>query len=238
MKIRSPIVTLLVGAGLAGVLLVLDARASSDAQDRAAAAAATATVTASSTPTSSSTTTPSVTSSAPSAPAATTAPVATKPVTYAGHLNGTGSVAVVVRGEKAVAYMCDSQNRVEAWMQGSATNGKVNLSGRQSAQLTGTVTGTRLTGTVKVQGMRWTFSVRSVKPPSGLYRASAKVRGAQIIGGWIVLDDGTQVGLTSTGEEGEHPEPAPSLDTSTRSVTVDGVTLTPAPVDPATFSGQ
>jgi serine/threonine-protein kinase len=151
MKIRSPIVTLLVGAGLAGVLLVLDARASSDAQDRAAAAAATATVTASSTPTSSSTTTPSVTSSAPSAPAATTAPVATKPVTYAGHLNGTGSVAVVVRGEKAVAYMCDSQNRVEAWMQGSATNGKVNLSGRQSAQLTGTVTGTRRPA-LKVQG--------------------------------------------------------------------------------------
>jgi hypothetical protein len=62
--------------------------------------------------------------------------------------------------------------------------------------------------------------------------------GAQIIGGWIGLDDGTQVGLTSTGEEGEHPEPAPSLDTSTRSVTVDGLTLTPAPVDPATFSGQ
>ena len=131
MKIRSPIVTLLVGAGLAGVLLVLDARASSDAQEQAAAAAAPPTVTASAP----ATVTPTpVTTSAPS-PAATTAPVATRPVTYAGHLNGTGSVAVVVRGEEAVAYMCDSQNRVEAWMQGSATDGKVNLSGRQGAQL-------------------------------------------------------------------------------------------------------
>jgi hypothetical protein len=234
MKIRSPIVTLLVGAGLAGVLLVLDARASSDAQERAAAAATTPTATASATATA----TPTVTTSTPSAPAATTAPTSTKPVTYAGHLKGSGSVAVVVRGEKAVAYMCDSRNRVEAWMQGSATDGKVNLSGRHGAQLTGTATDTRLTGTVKVEGMSWTFSVKSVQPPSGLYRASAKVRGAQVIGGWIVLDDGTQVGLTSTGEEGEHPEPAPSLDTSTLSVTVDGANLNPAPVDPATFSGE
>jgi hypothetical protein len=229
MKIRSPIVTLLVGATTAGVMLVLDARASSDAQERVAAAAATTTATASVTPT-------VTTSASPSgAPTATTAPVSTKPVTYAGHLKGTGSVALVVRGDKAVAYMCDSRNGVEAWMQGSASDGKVNLSGRHGAQLTATVTGNRLTGTVKVEGMTWTFSVRSVKPPSGLYRASAKVRGAEVIGGWIVLDDGTQVGLTSTGEEGEHPTPAPSLDTSTRSVTVDGVTLNPAPVDPATF---
>jgi hypothetical protein len=233
MKIRSPIVTLLVGAGLAAVLLVLDARASSDAQEKAAAAAAAApTATASATASSpSAPTTPAATS----APAATTAPVSTKPVTYAGHLKRSGSVAVVVRGNQAVAYMCDSANRVEAWMRGSADGGKVNLSGHHGAQLTGTVTGSRLTGTVKVEDMRWTYSVKSVRPPSGLYRASAKVRGAQVIGGWIVLDDGTQVGLTSTGEEGEHPEPAPSLDTSTRSVTVDGVTLNPAPVDPATF---
>ena len=79
--------------------------------------------------------------------------------------------------------------------------------------------------------------MRSVKPPSTCIVGQRRW-GAQIIGGWIGLDDGTQVGLTSTGEEGEHPEPAPSLDTSTRSVTVDGLTLTPAPVDPATFSGQ
>jgi serine/threonine-protein kinase len=72
-----------------------------------------------------------------------------------------------------------------------------------------------------------------VKSPSGLYRLSAQVRGAKVVGGWIVLADGTQVGVLSVDGQAQ---PAPQLDTSTGGVVVDGTAATAAPVDGTTLN--
>ena len=69
----------------------------------------------------------------------------------------------------------------------------------------------------------------SAKKPSGLYRTASNVRGARLVGGWIVLADGTQVGLASFAGS---PVPAPPLDMSTRTTTILGAKVTAAPAAP------
>jgi hypothetical protein len=83
-------------------------------------------------------------------------------------------------------------------------------------------------GTVRATGKEWTFSVKTVAPPSGLYRATTNVRNAQLVGGWIILDSGQQVGLVKLGDS---TIPAPPLDTETKTATVAGATVTVAALD-------
>jgi serine/threonine-protein kinase len=140
---------------------------------------------------------------------------------------------VAVRDGRAIAYVCDGR-RVEAWLKGTASAGKLDLRSVKGARLTGSYRDSVATGTVVIGKLGWSFRVKNVRPPSGLYRAAATVRKAKIVGGWIVLADGTQVGVLSTDMV---PAPAPSLNTSTRGTTVDGVPVTAAPIDGATGSG-
>ncbi len=65
-----------------------------------------------------------------------------------------------------------------------------------------------------------------VAPPSGLYRASAQVRQAKVVGGWIVLPNGSQVGVVDVAGE---PTTAPPLDTATLTTTVNDTTVTAPP---------
>jgi len=82
-------------------------------------------------------TTPGVTT-APPPPATTTAPATAAKVTYAGStVGGQASIAIAVADGHAVAYLCDGQ-RAEAWLQGTANDGKLNLAGTGGASLTGT----------------------------------------------------------------------------------------------------
>jgi hypothetical protein len=160
----------------------------------------------------------------PEAPAATSAPAtsapadkpadkpadepadapAAAPATYAGKVTGgAATIAISVKGDKAIAYLCDG-NRTEAWLQGSARNGELVLRGAGNARLTGTYDETSAEGNVNASGRRFTFAVRAVKPPSGLYRASANVANAQIVEGWIVDGNGEVTGtMTRNGVTGE-----------------------------------
>jgi hypothetical protein len=221
LKGKSPLVTLLVGLLTAAALLTLSARAaSSDAAKRPEIA----------------TTTPPTTApaSAPatSAPAVATSAVVVPPeqpqTTYAGSTaGGAASIAIAVHNGAAIAYLCDGR-RVEAWLQGAATNDVLALTGAKDASLTGSITATRATGVIIAGGKQWTFDVSAVRAPSGLYRAAADVTGAKVVGGWIVLPDGSQVGIVTINET---PAPAPPLDTSTRGAVVNGQPLTAKPID-------
>ena len=73
------------------------------------------------------------------------------------------------------------------------------------------------------------FTADKAVEPSGVYRAAAQVRGAELKGGWIVLQDGSQVGIVS--RDGK-PAAAPPIDPATGAVTVDGTQLTARPVVP------
>lgn len=168
-----------------------------------------------------------------SPPPSTSAP--TFPATYAGRINGGGAtIAIAVRDGEAVAYVCDG-HRVEAWLSGTAVNGKLNLTGRGRASLTGVHDDKLAAGSATINGQRWQFRAPLVLPPSGLYRAAADVRNADVVAGWIVLADGTQVGIVTTDGK---PTSAPSLDTERRTATVDGTQVTASQVDGVTDVGS
>ncbi len=214
---KGPLFTLLAGVVLGAVLLSLAMTAAArDTAKRNAAVAAPAS--------------PSVSPPASAAPS----PLAAAPaVTYAGRVTGShATVAIAVHGGHAIAYLCDGK-RIEAWLKGTAVAGKLALTGAGAARLTGTY-GHLATGAVQAGSRRWTFAVAVATAPSGLYRAATKVRNAKIVAGWIVLADGTQVGILTTDGR---PATAPRLDTGSRTASVNGTPVTAEAVDAASTSG-
>jgi hypothetical protein len=223
-KARGPLITLLTGLIFALVLGVLSVNAASSDASRDDAAAPPAT----------SAPPPPATSGPP--PPATTAPPPTTPLraAYAGRLDGgAASAAIAVRDGGAIAYVCDGR-RIEAWLLGTATNGKLNLSGEGSSTLTGTFDKDSAEGTVRAGGKNWTLDVPVAKKPSGLYRSTADIRNARVVTGWIVLSDGEQVGIANTDGA---LAPAPRLDVTGGSATVNGAKVIADAIDGASGRG-
>ncbi|GGS65170.1 hypothetical protein GCM10010156_25130 [Planobispora rosea] len=214
MKRLGPVLTLIAGAAMAVVLGVLSAATapptqSVNAQGEPAVPAAEATSEASPEP----------------KPTKTVKPVPAK-ADYAGRVQGNGGlIAISIRNGKAIGYFCDG--KVEAWLKGRAADGRVTLSGPGKASVVADLGGGKAAGTLEFGAKEWDFTAPTVKKPSGLYRASAIVRGAQVRAGWIYLPDGSRVGLTVVDDqpvESEIPEPG-------ENATVDGVEVDPQDVD-------
>jgi serine/threonine-protein kinase len=217
MKHKGPVITLLAGLTVALVLLVVNMNATKRNQDNRDAASNVAAGTPATTP---------------AAPPPTTAPAAPVKVTFAGSVEGSGgSLAIAVNNGTAIAYLCDGK-RTEAWLQGIATDGKLTLTGAKEASIAGTFGNGAANGTITVAGRTLGFALKAVKAPSGLYRSTANVRNATVVGGWIVLANGRQVGVLNVAGE---PEPAPELNipagSSTGTATVDGTQITAVEVD-------
>ncbi|GIH08632.1 hypothetical protein Rhe02_66990 [Rhizocola hellebori] len=195
---RTPVLTLLAGLAVAAVLLVMSAiAANKPADDKVTAANELPASTAAPAPTLSPTPPPT------QAPAKVNA-------TWAGVVDGgAATIAIAVKDGVAVAYLCDGK-KIEAWLQGTAAAGKLSLTGKNGATLTGTFGGGKATGKIVASGKSWTFTAPTAQPPGGLYRAAQFVNSANVVCGWIVLADGTQVGVCTP--DGKEPEPAPRLD--------------------------
>lgn len=220
-KLSGPFVTLFAGASLAGTLLIAGQAASSGASPAATAQAAQAAQDAQ-----------SAAGSGAAAPATSGTPgnaAAVQRGSYVGNVPGAGRLALVVRDGVAIAYLCDGRN-VEAWLQGPARSGTLQLTGRKGASLVGRYDRDHATGTVVIGGVGRPYDIAWVAKPSGLYRATARLRGAEVRAGWIVLPDGSQVGLLSDATGGGTRQ-APPLDVSSTRATVDGTTLVAVPVD-------
>jgi hypothetical protein len=221
MKRYAPLLTLLVGLVVAGVLVTASTIAAKPTAAPQPAAAEPAG--AEPAPAGSATPASSPTPSPPPAP-----PPAKVNATWAGQVDGGGAaIAIAVKDGVAIAYLCDGR-RIEAWLQGTAAAGVLSLTGKGGASLTGTFGNGKATGTVRVSGRTWKFTAPAVKPPSGLYRATAQVRNAQVVGGWIVYGNGRQTGVLLVDDE---PEPAPALDVASGVAVVDGTPITAAPVN-------
>jgi serine/threonine-protein kinase len=226
-KPRGPLITLLVGLVTALVLGVLSANATEEDVARRNAASEQGAAPAATTQAAPAPTTPPATTAPPAAPAGLRA-------AYAGEVNGGGaSIAIAVRDGGAIAYLCDGR-RIEAWMLGSATDGKLELSGDGGASLTGTYDKDSAAGTVTAKGRKWTLDIPVAKKPSGLYRSTADLRGARVVTGWIVLANGDQVGIANSDGR---TAPAPPLDLSDRTATVNGEEVTADPIDGTTGTG-
>jgi hypothetical protein len=145
-------------------------------------------------------------------------------VVYAGRAEDSqGAIAVAVLGSQAAAYFCDGRN-VEAWFRGTAEGGNITLKSKSGATLNAELDGTEIKGTVQVENDTVEFEIDEAKQPAGLYRA----RGSKTTIGWIVLPDGSQVGIRTTGPDSSA---APQLDPEDPQVTVDGESLDAAPVN-------
>jgi hypothetical protein len=209
MKRHGPLLTLLTGLVFAIVLTGLSARAAKKETTEYGRAAQNSA------------------SSSPATPAASPSVVATKSpgqtvtATWAGSVTGgAASIAIAARSGGAVAYLCDGK-RVEAWLLGSAVDGKLNLTGKNNSSLTGTFGNGFASGTVVVGAKQWTFKVPVVTAPSGLYRATATVRNAKIVGGWIVVNGQITGGISRDDVSVEPTE----LNLANRTTVVDGTTL-------------
>ena len=164
------------------------------------------------------------------APPPTAEPAALQAV-YTGETGGSeATVAVAVNGDRAAAYLCDGDT-VETWLQGSVTGDQMSLTGRNTAALTGTISGGALSGTVTTAtGQAWPFSAEEAQPPAGIYEARTTVDGLATRIGWVVLPDGTQVGIQNV--DGDR-SPAPALDLEDTTFTLQGAAHEAIPVDGA-----
>jgi len=220
MKFKTPLITLLVGIVLFGTILGVNLGLNRDEpeQDNAAPVATVPLETASATPTP----TPTPTIGDGSGPAATDGTV-----TYAGSVDGGGSsLAIVVNDGKALAYVCDGRV-VEAWLNGTMANGLISLTGA-AGSLNGTYGNGKVTGDVTAGAKQWHFTVGVVQPPAGAYRSAQGLRD-KLDASWVVLPDGSQVGVDRTDGS---PGPAQAFDLASNSITVNGTTVPIARAEP------
>ena len=251
MKIKTPIITLLVGVALAIVLLISSMSAVSS--KKAALAAASASAAATAPAAAASTAAASGSQSAPASASASASAAASASASgsfvipphanYDGEVQGNqGAVALVVHDTFAVAYFCNGST-VEAWFSGTPDNGKLNMTGKGAASAGATLTANyalgHARGTVVIKGVSYVFSIIAVHKPSGLFQSIANVRGATIKAGWIVLADGTEVGSLNpdVNAAGSVSQAAPKLDLSTLTADDNGTTITATSIDAETGTG-
>ncbi|MEO3888179.1 hypothetical protein [Nonomuraea sp. B5E05] len=232
----GPVITLAAGAVLAAGLGVASITAAPAADNTAANTAAEAPSAEETTPAQENTTEspPAATNTAQSSPS----PSRTEPkkiirADYGGRVKGNGGlIAISIRNGKAIGYFCDG--RTEAWFKGKESAGELSLTGFGSAKVTAALGGGKARGTVALGGEKWSFVAPTVVKPSGLYRATAIVRGAKLRAGWIVLKN-PQGGFTQVGAAvlGEEQLDIPRLDGErpTTPLTVDDTTVYPKDVD-------
>ncbi|TMR07726.1 hypothetical protein ETD86_50770 [Nonomuraea turkmeniaca] len=152
---------------------------------------------------------------------------------YGGRVKGNGAlIAISIRDGKAIGYFCDG--RTEAWFKGSQTADGVSLKGVAGGNVNAELGGGRAKGWVSLGGKKWSFVAPTVVKPSGLYRATALVRGAQFKAGWIRVKN-PNGGYTTVGAatEGGSRVPVPELNDQqpTAPLTVGDTTVYPQDVD-------
>ncbi|KXK58271.1 hypothetical protein AWW66_30735 [Micromonospora rosaria] len=252
MKRLTPMLTLLAGTGLAAVLFTMSAQAAPPAArstpDTGAAAAARPPAAApppgvpepsvqrpGGTPPTEAEPEPDAQPASPAPPTATDAPAATVDVTWTGRLSGGATIAVTVTNGNATAYVCDGRS-LEIWLQGTAVDGELALTGKDGVRLTGTFRAGKASGELVVAGRRQTFTATSNGSTApAVYRAAPQVRDAGVDGGWILLADGSQIGVVTWNGR---PVPAPPLDPAFFTTVVDGVTIDAVPVGAAPGDGE
>ncbi|MFJ8956837.1 hypothetical protein ACIRJS_42905 [Streptomyces sp. NPDC102340] len=227
MKRSGPLYTLLAGLALGLFVLSLNATTGEGTSSYGEAPAATASPAPSTSPSSKASA-----SAEPSASPSKASPTRTAraKTSYAGRTDDDSSaISISIRGDKAIAYFCDGRTK-ESWLKGNVEDdGEMKLSGKHGAKLDGRLTGDRVRGTTTIEKRPYGFTAKKAVKPSGLYRATTEVRGAEIDGGWIVLPDGRQVGIVRRDDK---PSAAPPIDPDSGAVTVDGDSLTARPVVP------
>jgi hypothetical protein len=145
-------------------------------------------------------------------------------VVYAGRTkDGLGAIAIAVLGDQAAAHFCDGRN-VESWLRGTVKGADISLKSKDGVTLQASLDGNHVKGSLQIKKEPLKFEIGEAKKPAGLYRA----RGSKTTIGWIVLEDGSEVGVQTTGEDST---PAPKLNPDNPQVSVNGESLDAQPVN-------
>ena len=145
-------------------------------------------------------------------------------VVYAGRTrDGSAVIAVAVLGDQAAAYFCDGR-AVESWFRGRIEGEDISLKSRSGATLQARLDGDHVKGAVEIKNDTLKFEINEAEKPAGLYQA----RGSKTTIGWIVLEDGSQVGIQTADADSSA---APQLNPESPQVTVDGENLNATPVN-------
>lgn len=146
MPIRGPLATLLAvaaaGAAVVATNVVLTAGPSDVEQEAALSASSTG-----------------YASGGPgaAAPAPAAAPVA--PKRYDGRTAGDEvTVQVTVENGQAKAYICNADKGIESWVHGTATDGRMQMTGKDGSSVEATSDGTAVFGTARADGKSWPFA--------------------------------------------------------------------------------
>ncbi len=223
MKHRSPLLTLAAVAVAFAIMFTVNMLASPPGSSSTGTATPAAPTTASTRPGSQETGTAAASPSPNPTKSAEDSKFPQK-VVYAGRAeDGAGAIAVAVLGTQAAAYFCDGRS-VESWFRGTVAGSDISLKSKDGATLQASLDGDHLKGSLRIKNERVRFEINEAKKPAGLYRA----RGSKTTIGWIVLEDGSEVGVQTTGQDST---PAPELDPENPQVTVDGTELDAAPVN-------
>ncbi len=217
MKHRSPLITLAAVALAFAIMFIVNMTVSppgNSSTGTASPAAVPATATAGS---------PSPTETEAASPSLEDSKFPEK-IVYAGRAeDNAGAIAIAVLGDQAAAYFCDGRS-VESWFRGFVTGDEISAESKGGATLEAKLDRNHIKGTVEIKSEKLKFEINEAKKPAGLYRA----RGSKTIIGWIVLEDGSQVGVQTTGADSAA---APELNPGSPQVTVDGENLDAAPVN-------
>lgn len=250
MKHRGPLVTLLVTAAAFAVLVVANVVQSDGGADAQAPAATGSPAPSGPPPTvatldpgTAPTAPPSTVTLEPTTPAPTTQPPTTEPpatqpptgfpakATYAGRTaDRRATIAIAVLNGRAAGYFCDGRS-IEAWLTGTASGGVVTLRSKAGDTVRAQLTDGSLAGTIQVAGRTLSFDADAAKAPAGVYRGRGSAGGATTTIGWIILPDGSQVGISSAAGR---RTPAPRLDPARGAVVVGNTVIPADPVSGAT----
>jgi hypothetical protein len=165
----------------------------------------------------------------PPPPAPSTPPSESFPAkaTYLGKIptkTGVITLDITVNGSKAVAYACDG-NRVEVWLNGSASNGTVSMAGKaKTSRLEGRLHGNAIAGKLWIGDKSWEFTTGPAEPPAGLY----VYEGNGVRNSWIVEPNGTVTGVQLRADGSTVPAPVMTTDGT---AVLDGQTVTAMRVD-------
>lgn len=113
--------------------------------------------------------------------------------TFVGHVEGSEAfVALSIVGGEVMAYVCDGRDTA-TWLRGTATDGDLALTA-DGMRLRAQRTAQGLTGTLTLETRSHAFTVAPAMSGGGFYRAAETIAGLGYVGGWILLNDGSQRG--------------------------------------------
>lgn len=142
--------------------------------------------------------------------AASPPPVSVPEGAFTGHSSDNKvTIAIATKGNRAAGYLCDGKE-IEAWLEGTVAGDKIDLRGKNGTTMIGTFSADAIFGTLTVNFEQLSYSAKIAGKSAGLYESRGTVDGVTNRIGWIVLPDGSQVGIRNVNGE---RSPAPRLDT-------------------------